>query len=168
MIYLDNSASTQIREEVLNVISHELKYSFANPSSPYKPARKSRISIDKSRKIFAEILNCAENEIIFNSGGTESDNAAIKGTAQSLKYFGNHIITTAVEHHAVLHTCNALEKQGFEVTYLPTDKYGIVSKESIFNAIKEDTILISVIYGNNELGSLNPIREIGETLTKES
>ena len=166
MIYLDNSASTQIREEVLNVISHELKYSFANPSSPYKPARKSRISIDKSRGIFAEILNCSENEIIFTSGGTESDNAAIKGPVQSLKYFGKHIITTAVEHHAVLHTCLALEKQGFEITYLPTDKYGIVSKESIFNAIKEDTILISVIYGNNELGSLNPIREIGETLTK--
>ena len=166
MIYLDNSASTQIREEVLNVISHELKYSFANPSSPYKPARKSRISINKSREIFAEILNCSENEIIFTSGGTESDNTAIKGPAQSLKYFGNHIITTAVEHHAVLHTCLALEKQGFEITYLPTDKYGIVSKESIFNAIKEDTILISVIYGNNELGSLNPIREIGETLTK--
>ena len=166
MIYLDNSASTQIREEVLNVISHELKYSFANPSSPYKPARKSRISMDKSREIFAEILNCSENEIIFTSGGTESDNTAIKGPAQSLKYFGNHIITTAVEHHAVLHTCLALEKQGFEITYLPTDKYGIVSKESIFNAIKEDTILVSVIYGNNELGSLNPIREIGETLTK--
>ena len=166
MIYLDNSASTQIREEVLNVISHELKYSFANPSSPYKPARKSRISINKSREIFAKILNCSENEIIFTSGGTESDNTAIKGPAQSLKYFGNHIITTAVEHHAVLHTCLALEKQGFEITYLPTDKYGIVSKESIFNAIKEDTILISVIYGNNELGSLNPIREIGETLTK--
>ena len=166
MIYLDNSASTQIREEVLNVISDELKHSFANPSSPYKPARQSRLSIDNSRKIFAEILNCSENEIIFTSGGTESDNAAIKGPAESLKYFGNHIITTAVEHHAVLHTCNALEKQGFEITYLPTDKHGIVSKESIFNAIKENTILISIIYGNNEIGSLNPIKEIGQSLTK--
>lgn len=166
MIYLDNSASTRIREEVLNVISDELRNSFANPSSPYKPARQSRVSIDNSRKIFAEILNCSENEIIFTSGGTESDNAAIKGPAESLKYFGSHIITTAVEHHAVLHTCNALEKQGFEITYLPTDKHGIVSKESIFNAIKEDTILISVIYGNNEIGSLNPIKEIGQSLTK--
>jgi len=166
MIYLDNSASTQIREEVLNVISDELRNSFANPSSPYKPARQSRVSIDNSRKVFAEILNCSENEIIFTSGGTESDNAAIKGPAESLKYFGSHIITTAVEHHAVLHTCNALEKQGFEITYLPTDKHGIVSKESIFNAIKEDTILISVIYANNEIGSLNPIKEIGQSLTK--
>ena len=166
MIYLDNSASTQIREEVLNVISDQLRHSFANPSSPYKPARQSRVSIDNSRKIFADILNCSENEIIFTSGGTESDNAAIKGPAESLKYFGSHIITTAVEHHAVLHTCNALEKQGFEITYLPTDKHGIVSKESIFNAIKEDTILISVIYGNNEIGSLNPIKEIGQSLTK--
>ena len=166
MIYLDNSASTQIREEVLSVISDELRNSFANPSSPYKPARQSRISIDNSRKIFAEVLNCSENEIIFTSGGTESDNAAIKGPAESLKYFGNHIITTAVEHHAVLHTCNALEKQGFEITYLPTDKYGVVSKESIFNAIKKDTILISIIYGNNEIGSLNPIKEIGQSLTK--
>ena len=166
MIYLDNSASTRIREEVLNVISDELRNSFANPSSPYKPARQSRVSIDNSRKIFAEILNCSENEIIFTSGGTESDNAAIKGPAESLKYFGSHIITTAVEHHAVLHTCNALEKQGFEITYLPTDKHGIVSKESIFNAIKEDTILISVIYANNEIGSLNPIKEIGQSLTK--
>ena len=166
MIYLDNSASTQIREEVLNVISDELRNSFANPSSPYKPARQSRVSIDNSRKVFAEILNCSENEIIFTSGGTESDNAAIKGPAESLKYFGSHIITTAVEHHAVLHTCNALEKQGFEITYLPTDKHGIVSKESIFNAIKENTILISIIYGNNEIGSLNPIKEIGQSLTK--
>ena len=166
MIYLDNSASTQIREEVLNVISDELRNSFANPSSPYKPARQSRVSIDNSRKVFAEILNCSENEIIFTSGGTESDNAAIKGPAESLKYFGSHIITTAVEHHAVLHTCNALEKQGFEITYLPTDKHGIVSKESVLNAIKEDTILVSIIYGNNEIGSLNPIKEIGQSLAK--
>lgn len=166
MIYLDNAASTQIRDEVLNVINEELVNSFANPSSPYTPARKSRISIDKARKTFSEILNCQENEIVFTSGGTESDNTAIKGPAKALENLGNHIITTTAEHHAVLHTCNSLEKQGFDVTYLPTDQYGMVSKESVLSAIKENTILISIIYANNEIGSINPIKEIGQALKK--
>lgn len=166
MIYLDNAASTQIRDEVLNVINKELVNSFANPSSPYTPARKSRIAIDKARKTFSEILNCQENEIVFTSGGTESDNTAIKGPAKALESLGNHIITTTTEHHAVLHTCNSLEKQGFDVTYLPTDKYGMVSKESVLSAIKENTILISIIYANNEIGSINPIKEIGQAIKK--
>jgi cysteine desulfurase len=166
MIYLDNAASTQIRDEVLNVINEELVNSFANPSSPYTPARKSRIAIDKARKKISEILNCQENEIVFTSGGTESDNTAIKGPAKALENLGNHIITTTAEHHAVLHTCNSLEKQGFDVTYLPTDQYGMVSKESVLSAIKENTILISIIYANNEIGSINPIKEIGQALKK--
>ncbi len=164
MIYLDNAASTQIRQEVLEVINKELVNSFANPSSPYSPARNSRIAVDNARKIFSKIMNCDDNEIIFTSGGTESDNTAIKGPAYALKNIGNHIITTATEHHAVLHTCNNLEKQGFDITYLPTDKYGMVNKEDVLSAIKENTILVSVIYANNELGSINPIQEIGEAI----
>ena len=166
MIYLDNAASTQIRQEVLEVINKELVNSFANPSSPYSPARNSRIAVDNARKIFSKIMNCDDNEIIFTSGGTESDNTAIKGPAYALKNIGNHIITTATEHHAVLHTCNNLEKQGFDITYLPTDKYGMVSTEDVISAIRENTILVSVIYANNELGSINPIQEIGEAIKK--
>ena len=164
MIYLDNAASTQIRQEVLEVINKELVNSFANPSSPYSPARNSRIAVDNARKIFSKIMNCDDNEIIFTSGGTESDNTAIKGPAYALKNIGNHIITTATEHHAVLHTCNNLEKQGFDITYLPTDKYGKVNREDVLSAIRENTILVSVIYANNELGSINPIQEIGEAI----
>tara|TARA_B100001540_G_scaffold199242_1_gene175483 strand:- start:416 stop:1594 length:1179 start_codon:yes stop_codon:yes gene_type:complete len=164
MIYLDNAASTQIRQEVLEVINKELVNSFANPSSPYSPARNSRIAVDNARKIFSKIMNCDDNEIIFTSGGTESDNTAIKGPAYALKNIGNHIITTATEHHAVLHTCNNLEKQGFDITYLPTDKYGMVNREDVISAIRENTILVSVIYANNELGSINPIQEIGEAI----
>ena len=164
MIYLDNAASTQIRQEVLEVINKELVNSFANPSSPYSPARNSRIAVDNARKIFSKIMNCDDNEIIFTSGGTESDNTAIKGPAYALKNIGNHIITTATEHHAVLHTCNNLEKQGFDITYLPTDKYGMVNREDVLSAIRENTILVSVIYANNELGSINPIQEIGEAI----
>ena len=166
MIYLDNAASTQIRQEVLEVINKELVNSFANPSSPYSPARNSRIAVDNARKIFSKIMNCDDNEIIFTSGGTESDNTAIKGPAYALKNIGNHIITTATEHHAVLHTCNNLEKQGFDITYLPTDKYGMVNREDVISAIRENTILVSVIYANNELGSINPIQEIGEAIKK--
>tara|TARA_Y100001970_G_scaffold150163_1_gene184156 strand:- start:22781 stop:23956 length:1176 start_codon:yes stop_codon:yes gene_type:complete len=166
MIYLDNAASTQIRLEVLEIINNELINSFANPSSPYSPARSSRIAVDRSRKIFADSLNCNESEIIFTSGGTESDNTAIKGPAYALKNLGNHIITTSTEHHAVLHTCNNLEKQGYEITYLPTDEFGMVSKDDVISAIKPNTILISIIYANNELGSLNPIKEIGEAIKK--
>ena len=166
MIYLDNAASTQIRREVLEIINNELINSFANPSSPYSPARSSRIAVDRSRKIFADSLNCNESEIIFTSGGTESDNTAIKGPAYALKNLGNHIITTSTEHHAVLHTCNNLEKQGYEITYLPTDEFGMVSKDDVISAIKPNTILISIIYANNELGSLNPIKEIGEAIKK--
>ena len=166
MIYLDNAASTQIRQEVLEVINKELVNSFANPSSPYSPARNSRIAVDNARKIFSKIMNCDDNEIIFTSGGTESDNTAIKGPAYALKNIGNHIITTATEHHAVLHTCNNLEKQGFDITYLPTDKYGMVNREDVLSAIRENTILVSVIYANNELGSINPIQEIGEAIKK--
>ena len=166
MIYLDNAASTQIRREVLEIINNELINSFANPSSPYSPARSSRLAVDRSRKIFADTLNCNESEIIFTSGGTESDNTAIKGPAHALKNLGNHIITTSTEHHAVLHTCNNLEKQGYEITYLPTDEFGMVSKDDVISAIKPNTILISVIYANNELGSINPIKEIGEAIKK--
>jgi len=166
MIYLDNAASTQIRQEVLEIINKELVNSFANPSSPYSPARNSRIAVDNARKIFSKVMNCDDNEIIFTSGGTESDNTAIKGPAYALKNIGNHIITTSAEHHAVLHTCNNLEKQGFNITYLPTDEYGMVSKEDVISAIREDTILVSVIYANNELGSINPIQEIGEAIKK--
>ncbi len=160
-IYFDNSATRPVRKEVLKEMLTYLEHEYGNPSSVYKIARNAKAAMEAAREKVANALGATPPEIFFTSGGTESDNWAIKGVAESKKNEGNHIITSAIEHHAVLHTCQYLEKQGFEVTYLPVDSKGLVSVDDLKNAIKPTTILISIMYANNEIGTIQPIREIG-------
>lgn len=161
-IYMDNSATTPTRKEVVEEMLPYLTENFGNPSSIYEPGKISKHAIEKSRQKVAEAIGAEENEIYFTSGGTESDNWAIKGIAFANRNKGNHIITSSIEHHAVLHTCIWLEGQGFEITYLPVDKYGMVSPEELKNAIRDDTILISIMLANNEIGTIQPVEEIGK------
>ena len=160
-IYLDNAATTPVRKEVVDAMLPYFTESFGNPSSVYQIAQINKKAVDDARESIAEVLGAQANEIFFTSGGSEADNWAIKGIAQAHKARGNHIITTKVEHHAILHTCEFLEKNGYEVTYLDVDEYGMVHPEDVEKAIKETTILISVMYANNEIGTINPIKEIG-------
>ena len=167
MIYLDNAATTKMKDSVLNAMLPYFTENFGNASSTYTtPGQSARKALNESRKKIAEAIGAQENEIFFTSGGSEADNWAIKGVMLRNRKKGNHIITTKVEHHAVLHTCEFLEKQGFEVTYLPVNEYGEVSVEDVKNAITEKTVLVSIMYANNEIGTINPISEIGQ-LCKE-
>ena len=159
---MDNSATTPVRKEVVEELLPYLTENFGNPSSIYEPGKTSKHAIEKARKKVADAIGAEENEIYFTSGGTESDNWAVKGIAFANRNKGNHIITSSIEHHAVLHTCIWLEEQGFEVTYLPVDKYGRVSPEELKNAIRTDTILISIMLANNEIGTIQPVEEIGK------
>ena len=160
-IYLDNAATTPVRKEVVDAMLPYFTENFGNPSSVYQIAQMNKKAVDDARETIANALGANANEIFFTSGGSEADNWAIKGIAQAHKAKGNHIITTKVEHHAVLHTCEYLEKNGFEVTYLDVDEYGMVHPEDVEKAIKDTTILISIMYANNEIGTINPIKEIG-------
>lgn len=162
MYYFDNSATTPISEKVLEAMMPYLTSSYGNASSIYSLGRESRKAIDKARDQVAKALNCDSKEIYFTNSGTESDNWAIKGVAYGNKDKGKHIITSSIEHHAVLHTCKHLEKQGFEVTYLPVNKNGLIEIKDLLEAIRPDTILISIMYANNEIGTVQPIEEIGE------
>jgi cysteine desulfurase len=166
-IYMDNSATTPVRKEVVEEMVPYMTENFGNPSSIYEIGKISKHAIDDARKKVADALGAEENEIYFTSGGTESDNWAIKGIAFANLSKGKHIITSSIEHHAVLHTCAWLEGQGFEVTYLPVDKYGMVSPEELKKAIRDDTILISIMFANNEIGTIQPVEEIGK-IAKES
>ncbi len=161
-IYVDNAATTKVAPEVLEAMLPYFTENYGNPSSIYQEGRTAKTAIEKAREQVATAIGAQPKEIYFTGSGSESDNWAIRSVAKSLKNKGNHIITTAVEHHAVLHTCKDLEKQGFEVTYLPVDKLGRVSPEAVKAAIKDTTILITVMYANNEIGTIMPIREIGE------
>jgi cysteine desulfurase len=165
-IYLDNSATTKLNPIVLDEMMPYLKDMYGNASSIYSIGRESRKAIDKARDRVANALNANSSEIFFTNGGTESDNWAIKGVAFANRKKGNHIITTNIEHHAVLHTCQYLEKNGFEVTYLPVKENGIVDVNDFKKALRKDTILVSVMFANNEIGTVQPIKEIGE-ITKE-
>ena len=161
-IYVDNAATTKVAPEVLEAMLPYFTENYGNPSSIYQEGRTAKTAIEKAREQVAAAIGAQPKEIYFTGSGSEADNWAIRSVAKSLKNKGNHIITTAVEHHAVLHTCKDLEKQGFEVTYLPVDKLGRVSPEAVKAAIKDTTILITVMYANNEIGTIMPIREIGE------
>lgn len=160
--YFDNAATTPVRPEVANEILPYFTESFGNPSSIYKIAQKNKNAVEKGRAQVAAAIGADTNEIYFTAGGSEADNWAIKGIAESYASKGKHIITSCIEHHAVLHTCEYLETKGYEVTYLPVDEYGMVSLEDLKNAIREDTILISIMFANNEIGTIQPITEIGE------
>ncbi|MBQ2753220.1 MAG: cysteine desulfurase NifS [Firmicutes bacterium] len=161
-IYFDNAATTPVRKEVMETILPYFNEYFGNASSVYNIARISKKVMEDAREKITEAFNADRNEIYFTSGGSEADNWAIKGVAEALSGKGKHIITTNVEHHAVLHTCQYLEKKGYEVTYLPVDEFGLVSAEQVEKAIKEDTILISIMFANNEIGTIMPVKEIGE------
>jgi len=161
-IYLDNAATTRTHPDVVSAMLPYFSLHFGNPSSLYSIARTSRTAIEEARRKVADALGADEKEIFFTSGGTESDNWAIRGIASAHGKKGRHIITTAIEHHAVLHTVEALGKEGFEITYLPVDEFGMVSPESVEEAIRPDTILISVMLANNEIGTIQPVQKIGE------
>ena len=160
--YFDHSATTAIKQEVLDEMVPYLKEKFGNASSLYTLGRESKRAIEEARKRVAELINCKPNEIYFTAGGSESDNMAIKGIAYSNKYRGKHIITSKIEHPAVLHTCKVLEKKGFRVTYLNVNKDGIVDLENLRRSIRNDTILISIMSVNNEIGTIQPIYEISK------
>lgn len=167
-VYADNSATTKISKEVLDAMMPYLTEGYGNPSSIYKLGRDSKRAIETAREKCAAALGCTPSEIYFTGGGSESDNWALIGTAHKLAPTGKkHIITTAVEHHAILHTCAALEKEGFEVTYLPVDSEGKISLTDLENAIRPDTALVSIMYANNEIGVINPISEIGKICRKK-
>ncbi|MBS5316538.1 MAG: cysteine desulfurase NifS [Clostridiales bacterium] len=160
-IYLDHAATTPVKPEVLDAMMPYFTQSFGNPSSIYQVAQINKKAIDDARETIAKHLGANTNEIFFTSGGTEADNWAIKGIVEANKNKGNHIITTKIEHHAVLHTCEYLEKQGFEVTYLDVNEEGVIDLEVLKAAIKDTTILISIMYANNEVGTIMPVKEIG-------
>lgn len=165
-VYMDNAATTPVKKEVLDEMLPYFSELYGNPSSIYELGRKSKAAIEDAREKIAKAIGAKEREIFFTGSGSEADNWAIKGIAYANKNKGNHIITTKIEHHAVLHTCEYLEKNGFEVTYLDVDEDGIVNLEQLKKAIKEDTILVSVMFANNEIGTIQPIKEIG-AITKE-
>ncbi len=166
-IYADHSATTPLKKEVLDAMMPFLTENFGNASSIYLEGRESKKAVENAREQVANAIGATVKEIYFTGSGSESDNWAIKGAAYALKEKGNHIITTAVEHHAVLHTLKALEKEGFEVTYLPVDQYGAVSADDVKNAITDKTILVTVMFANNEIGTIMPIEEIGK-VTREN
>ena len=161
IIYFDNAATTRVRPEVVNVMSEYFSESYGNPSSIYKIAQENKTAVEKGREQLAKAINAEKNEIYCTAGGSEADNWAIKGIAECYSDKGKHIITLSIEHHAVLHTCQYLESKGFEVTYLPVNEFGLVEIKELKKAIRDDTILISVMFANNEIGSVQPIKEIG-------
>lgn len=161
-VYLDHSATTPIRPEVVEAMQVALTEQFGNPSSVHGFGRAAKKALEEAREQVAQLIGAQPNEIIFTSGGTEADNLALIGTAFANQKKGKHIITSSIEHHAVLDTCRWLEKNGFEVTYLPVDKDGLVRVEDLQAAIQDDTILISIMHVNNEVGTIQPIEEIGK------
>lgn len=162
LIYLDNAATTKTAPEVLEAMLPYFSEMYGNPSSVYSFSQKSKEAITKGRESIAKALGAKTEEIYFTAGGSEADNWALKATAEAYRSKGNHIITTKIEHHAILHTGEWLEKNGFEVTYLDVDEFGTVKLEELKKAIRPTTILISVMFANNEIGTIQPIREIGE------
>lgn len=163
-IYLDYAATSPMYPEVIEVMSEAMQTTFGNASSIHQFGRKSRGYLDEARAVFARSIHANSNEIIITSGGSESDNTAILKTAEKYKSIGKHIITTNIEHEAVLKPMKYLESKGFDVTYLPADKDGFVSAEQVTTALRDDTILVSIMSGNNEVGSIMPIAEIGSIL----
>lgn len=161
-IYLDNAATTAVRPEVFEAMKPHFLEEYANPSSVYSFAQRSARAVENARSQIAGMLHAKNNEIYFTAGGSESDNWAIKVIAELKKEKGKHIITSKIEHHAVLHTCEYLEKHGYEVTYLNVDENGLISLEELKKSIRPDTILISIMFANNEIGTIEPIAEIGK------
>lgn len=165
-VYLDYSATTPVKQEVLDAMIPFYKEFYGNPSSLYTQGLEAKEAVDEARKNVASLINCKPDEITFTSCGTESDNWVLFEVARANKKKGNHIITTEIEHHAILHSCEKLEKEGFEITYLSVDKDGLVSHDDLERAIKDTTILISVMAVNNEIGTIEPIKELAQIAKK--
>ena len=166
LIYLDNAATTALKPDVFEAMKPYFLENYSNPNSIYTFAQQSKKAVDEARETIAGLIGAKTNEIYFTAGGSESDNWAIKGCAEAFASKGKHIITTKIEHHAVLHTCEYLEKKGYEVTYLDVDETGMIRLEQLEQAIRPDTILISIMFANNEIGTIEPIREIGAIAKK--
>ncbi len=166
VIYMDHAGTTPMDPRVLDAMMPYFSQEFGNPSSYHTIGQEAKHALDDSRDKVSRELGCRTSEVVFTSGGTESDNAALKGVSAALKETGNHIITSSIEHHAILHTCQSLEDMGFEVTLLPVDNYGMVDPEEVSRAITERTIMVSIMYANNEIGTIEPIPEIAR-LVKE-
>lgn len=168
IIYMDHAATTPVSKEVLDEMLPYFCEYYGNPSSIYYLSNYSKIAIDKARERVAKAINADKNEIYFTAGGSESDNWAIKGIASKFGDKGRHIITSKIEHHAVLHACEYLEKKGYKITYLDVDEYGMISLEELEKSITEETILISIMFANNEIGTIEPIKEIGAIARKHN
>ncbi|PIW21114.1 MAG: cysteine desulfurase NifS [Armatimonadetes bacterium CG17_big_fil_post_rev_8_21_14_2_50_66_6] len=166
-IYLDHAATTPVAPEVIEAMLPYFTEHFGNPNGIYSVSRRAKQALEESRQRVAEFFHCKVTEVVFTGGGSESDNMAIKGVALAQQGKGRHLITPQIEHHAVLHACQALGKQGYEVTYLPVDATGLVTPEQVREAIRDDTILVSVMYANNEVGTVEPIAEIGAVCREE-
>ncbi|MCK9443016.1 MAG: cysteine desulfurase NifS [Tissierellaceae bacterium] len=166
-IYMDNAATTQVKKEVLEEMLPYFTEKYGNPSSVYSLGSQSRRAVEDAREKIANAIGAEKREIFFTGGGSEADNWVVKGVAYGNLKKGNHIITTKVEHHALLHTCEYLEKKGFDVTYLDVDEYGLIDLEQLKKAITDKTILISIMFANNEIGTIQPIKEIG-AIAKEN
>lgn len=165
-IYADHAATTPIDQRVIDKMVAVMAHQYGNPSSVHSFGREARRLLDESRMVLAQSVGATEKEIVFTSGGTEADNLALFGVAKANEAKGRHIITTKIEHHAVLHGCEQLEQDGFEVTYLPVDASGVISLTDFKRALREDTILVSIMFGNNEVGTLQPIKEVGQMLAE--
>lgn len=163
-IYLDHAATSPVAPEVIDVFARAMVEETGNASSIHAAGRNARKALDGARTVLAKKINAKATDIIFTSGGTEADNTAIFGTAYARQHQGKHIITTVIEHHAVLHACEKLAREGFDITYLPVDKWGQVSVADVRAALRDDTILVSVMFGNNEVGTIQPIAELGALL----
>lgn len=168
LIYMDYAATTPVRPEVVQAMLPYFSENFGNPSSIYELAQESRGAVDQARRTISRALGCRTSEVVFTSGGTEADNAAIKGVATALRNIGNHVITSSIEHHAVLHACHQLEQFGFDVTYLPVDEYGVIDPNDVAGAITDRTTLVSVMLANNEIGTIEPVAEIAAAVKSEA
>ena len=168
LIYLDHAGTTPTDPRVLEAMLPYFTQLYGNPSSVHTIGQEARHTLDDARERVAKVLGCRTSEVVFTSGGTESDNAAIQGVATALHETGNHIITSSVEHHAVLHTCQYLENLGYEVTFLPVDEFGMIHPEQVYNAIGERTTLVTIMYANNEIGTINPIPEIAQAVQRRA
>ncbi len=167
-IYMDHAATTPVRSEVMEAMRPYFSEKFGNPSSLYALAQESRNAVDEAREKVARVLGCRDSEVVFTSGGTESNNAAIKGVAAAVHGSGRHVVTTAIEHHAVIHPCEQLEREGCAVTYLPVDRYGLVDPAVVAAAVTADTFLVSVMMANNEVGTVQDIAAISKLVRKRA
>ncbi len=168
IVYLDHAGTTPTDPRVLEAMLPYFTGLYGNPSSMHTVGQEARYALDGARERVAKVLHCRAGEIVFTGSGTESDNAAISGVATALEETGNHIITSTVEHHAVLHTCQYLENIGFDVTYLPVDPFGMVHPEQVYDAITDRTTMVTVMYANNEIGTINPIAEISKAVARRA